>query len=115
MHAIDCPRMCAALCLCLQPVDKTSVVDKAVDAVTSTPPAVLANINAAATRALWLEDHLADVSGGLCVFGGRGGGCVDTASTNRGCPGISSVCGGDWWRWEGGCVCCSGMVHDTDC
>jgi hypothetical protein len=54
------------MCICvhfLQPVDESSVIDKAVVAVTSTPPAVLANINAVAARALFLEDHLADVSG----------------------------------------------------
>jgi hypothetical protein len=37
----------------------------------STPPAVLADINAAAARALWLEDHLADVS--EAPRGGGGG------------------------------------------
>lgn len=53
MHTHACVSVCPSFLL--QPVPEAG------DA-SSTPPAILADINAAAARALWVEEHLADVS-----------------------------------------------------
>lgn len=65
---------CLLCVLCVQPVTAESGEARAA-AQPAPAPAVVADINAAAARALWVEDHLADVSGwgvGECGAGSGG-------------------------------------------
>jgi hypothetical protein len=79
VHTADCGVMCCAAaavccavlcCLPLQPVVLESATEEpGYTTISSAPAAVLGGINAAAARAIWLEDHLADVSGVVCGAG----------------------------------------------
>jgi hypothetical protein len=97
-----CRVLCHAVLLLLQPVVMESSTDEpGYTTISGAPAAVLGGINAAAARAIWLEDHLADVSAVfLCLEGGMFMGL-------RGW-------GGGWGKGEGGRVWGEG-VHIVLC